>query len=930
MIDFDYCFKKLTINEPFNLTGNEPFMWQRELFARMMRGEFPSECDIPTGLGKTSVIIIWLLALADDLMRQDSRRIIPRRLVYVVDRRVIVDQATSEAEGIVKKLKEFAKTDEKLREVYDALKQAALSQDDVVVALSTLRGEHADNREWCLDPSRPAIIVGTIDMIGSRLLFSAYGGVGESYKALQAGLLGQDSLIAVDEAHLSPAFMQMLRALRQAVRRKNLVKPFEVISLSATPAGEEEEMLERFTLEKYAPEDLTNKVAEPRLNAEKKIEWKSFAVSEDLLKSKKAKELLRDEQAKEMAKVAAQYKALPVSVLIFGTTVNLVKKIKKHLVEIEKIDESQILLMVGGMRGYERDNLVENEVFKQFSPYREREKQERASFLVATSCAEVGVNLDADFAVCDPTSADSFIQRLGRVNRFGNTLSVVTIVHDEALAHESEQTKTTLEILKRLDNGEGLNASPLALRVIEFPENCYPPKPVCPPLDSARLDDWSMTSLKQNEFRRPLVSYWLRGVTENRQAETSLCWRADLTLANTDRRKIAMVKTLRVKSRECARETTGRAMRTILAIAQKFPEEGAVVISASNEYEVYSFAELVALNEKNELFKKLIFATVVLPCEVGGLEDGIAVDDLPSDTKAVRDVVDDEEWRRVLLTESEDGVNAEIIGGDSNFHSEKKLEEVVRQLAREGNRRCIKQISLGSEPISEDDEDKTVKKVLAYFISRKSPESYLPNEAESDDVTEGETASVGYEKDKSGKGGEVGLEKHNSDVRRYAQILAEKLRLSGEFAEALAVAGAWHDRGKNRQCWQMAVGNLNLDNPIAKSNQNWFNHKLNNYYRHEFGSLVEAEANEQLKQHPERDLILHLIATHHGYARPHFPERAFDKDNPIALNRDIAEAAMKRFARLQIKYGWWQLAYLEAILKAADALASRAEARGEI
>jgi CRISPR-associated endonuclease/helicase Cas3 len=154
--------------------------------------------------------------------------------------------------------------------------------------------------------------------------------------------------------------------------------------------------------------------------------------------------------------------------------------------------------------------------------------------------------------------------------------------------------------------------------------------------------------------------------------------------------------------------------------------------------------------------------------------------------------------------------------------------------------------------------------------------------------------------------------------------------LGAESSEALAIAGAWHDKGKNRKCWQMAVGNLNLALPIAKSKQTWFNHKLNNYYRHEFGSLVEADADEQLKQHPERDLILHLIAAHHGYARPHFPERTFDRDNPIALNRDIAEAAMKRFARLQIRFGWWQLAYLEAILKAADALASRAEARGEI
>jgi CRISPR-associated endonuclease/helicase Cas3 len=952
MVDFDYCFKELT--------ENKPFAWQRTLFARLTRGEFPSECDIPTGLGKTSIIIIWLLALTDALLRQDSQRTIPMRLVYVVDRRVIVDQATAEAEGIVKNLKNFAKTDEKLGEVYEALRKAALSQDDTIIALSTLRGEYADNREWCLDPSRPAIIVGTVDMIGSRLLFSAYGGVGESYKALQAGLLGQDSLIAVDEAHLSPAFMRTLWALRQAVRRKRVIKPFEVISLSATPAGEEEKGLESFTLEKDAPEDLTNEVAEPRLNAEKKIEWKSFVVSEELLKGKKAKELLRDEQAKEMAKVAARYKDMPVSVLIFCTTVNLVKKIKSQLIETEKIDEKQILLMVGGMRGFERNRLVDNPIFRQFSPYH-RERRERASFLVATSCAEVGVNLDADFAVCDPTSADSFIQRLGRVNRFGNSSSVITVVHEESLTHESEQAKATLETLKSLGDGQGLNASPLALRAVEFSETCYPPEPVCPPLDPARLDDWSLTSLKQAEFRRPLVSYWLRGVTDDTVPETSLCWRADLKIIidsedltgnpkkdgaaqrRIKKKLIAAVKTVRVKSNECARETTSRAVDMIKAIAENDNLLGqkAVVISAGNEYEVLSIADFIRLEEKRELFPKLMFATVVLPCEVGGLDDyGITVS-TPQQVEPVDDVVEKQkeaggknEWLRVLLIETDEGkVDAQKLSNEP-FSFENPYEDfrnAIKKLAGE-DRRFIKEIKLSTSTQLEDNEEGRPKeRRLVYFISRKSPESYLPNEAESDDGTEGETASVGYEKDKSGRGGEVDLEEHNSHVRDSARSLAEKLHLGAELAEALAIAGAWHDKGKNRRCWQMAVGNdLKLKLPIAKSKQPWFNHKLNNYYRHEFGSLVEADSDERLKQHPERDLILHLIATHHGYARPHFPERAFDKDNPIALNRDIAEAAMKRFARLQIKYGWWQLAYLEAVLKAADALASRAEARGEI
>ncbi len=38
--------------------------------------------------------------------------------------------------------------------------------------------------------------------------------------------------------------------------------------------------------------------------------------------------------------------------------------------------------------------------------------------------------------------------------------------------------------------------------------------------------------------------------------------------------------------------------------------------------------------------------------------------------------------------------------------------------------------------------------------------------------------------------------------------------------------------------------------------------------------------------------------------------------------QEIARDAELRFARLQREYGWWQLAYLEALVKCADSLAS--------
>lgn len=45
------------------LTGHRPFPWQRRLYALMRDGSFPP-CSLPTGLGKTSVMALWLLALA--------------------------------------------------------------------------------------------------------------------------------------------------------------------------------------------------------------------------------------------------------------------------------------------------------------------------------------------------------------------------------------------------------------------------------------------------------------------------------------------------------------------------------------------------------------------------------------------------------------------------------------------------------------------------------------------------------------------------------------------------------------------------------------------------------------------------------------------------------------------------------------------------
>jgi CRISPR-associated endonuclease/helicase Cas3 len=72
-----------------------------------------------------------------------------------------------------------------------------------------------------------------------------------------------------------------------------------------------------------------------------------------------------------------------------------------------------------------------------------------------------------------------------------------------------------------------------------------------------------------------------------------------------------------------------------------------------------------------------------------------------------------------------------------------------------------------------------------------------------------------------------------------------------------------------------------------------------------------------------QDLVLHLIAAHHGRGRPHFPkDEVFDPDSKGTEDSAIAAEVPRRFARLQRKYGRWGLAYLESLLRAADYAAS--------
>jgi CRISPR-associated endonuclease/helicase Cas3 len=82
------------------LTGHRPLGWQKRLYERLGGADVPVAVTLPTGLGKTSIIPIWLIALAQSARANNSRPRPPRRLVYIVNRRTVVDQATDAAKRL--------------------------------------------------------------------------------------------------------------------------------------------------------------------------------------------------------------------------------------------------------------------------------------------------------------------------------------------------------------------------------------------------------------------------------------------------------------------------------------------------------------------------------------------------------------------------------------------------------------------------------------------------------------------------------------------------------------------------------------------------------------------------------------------------------------------------------------------------------------
>ena len=385
-----------------------PFPWQSELARRVAEAQpgdacWPKALALPTAAGKTACIDIAIFALACQADRAPGERSAPRRIFFVVDRRVIVDETFERAKNLASKLRDD-QDDGIVKAVADRLR--LLSGEEEPLACFQLRGGMYRDDAWVKSPLQPTVVVTTVDQFGSRLLFRGYGSRA-GMRPVHAGLAANDCLLLLDEAHCANPFRQTVASVqryREWASQSGSIgaTPFHLTLISATPPKYIKEE-ERFTA---GDGDLQHPVLGRRINASKPAK---LVVARNA-RGDNALERLAQQIFGEAEKlVSEERKAI-------GVIVNRVATARRVYEHLRKGDpDRDVTLLTGRMRAIDRDDVVRD--LKSLKTGEDRE--DRTHFVVATQTLEVGADLDFDGLVTECASLDALRQRFGRLNRGG-------------------------------------------------------------------------------------------------------------------------------------------------------------------------------------------------------------------------------------------------------------------------------------------------------------------------------------------------------------------------------------------------------------------------------------------------------------------------------------------------------------------------------
>lgn len=955
-----------------------PFPWQTDLLQKIVNERaWPEVIDLPTGSGKTTCIDIAVFALAMDAL--GAAPWCPRRIVMVVDRRVVVDQAARRARAIARALRS-PQRGSVTSQVASALSR--LSCDGNPLKTAVLRGGIPRDRSWARSPDEPLVLASTVDQVGSRLLFRGYG-VSASMAPVHAGLLGNDALILLDEVHLSRPFQQTVETLAIIRGDRGQRGAIHVVSLSATPGAT-----------RTPPFRLSSKDRKERLLADRLGATKPARLTECAG---------RDGLVDEAAKLASEL--LDRGHRTVAVVVNRVKsahEVARKLLALHPAEsEVNLVLLTGRMRALDRDDLVwAIEPRVGAISGRRRGTQGNPLVVVATQCIEAGADFDFDALVTEHASLDALRQRFGRVDRLGEYKRAEGVVI--AVLEEDDKGKlvvpkddpvygdalarcwATLQKL-RGKKGQavdfGVDALDAKLKAVEDVTALLAPKSRAPAFFPAYLDLWAQTAplsrgaaeLRSRVVVEPDLPAFLHGPQAG-PADVQIVWRLDLDDAgvwdsgdDADPPALARVDALPPTSLEAVSVPFGIARNWLagktgfglLADVERSLEEGRpeerLHPSASDLHAIVWRGDASLILRGSTLAHLRPGDTIVVPASCGGLFMG-SFDPASGNAPAI-DIAE----RANLLARGKPvlRLHTAIVGSlglriDANGDVQAPAEPAPWLLA------LVNGIVTAARVIVDDQ--------LTLLRGRRRLDlDFIGEEAGEDETTDDEVSSF--------TGRPVRLQEHSRHVEQRARRFGEKLGLAPPLVGALSLAGWLHDIGKadprfqrllrdgseitllkdqerDPYGWQLAKSAMGPDERRRRREAS----RKSGYprgARHEVLSLAMIEnALEEVRRAAARyrvddeevgldfDLVLYLVASHHGWCRP-FPPAIDDPAEDLIVNLRHGDMELQsrarhglerldggcvdRFFALGRRYGWHRLAWFEAILRLADHRASEAE-----
>lgn len=964
-------------------SDHEPFEWQYELTRRLIEDKYPGVIDVPTGLGKTSVIHCWAFALA--ARTQSGYRPSPLRLSFVVDRRLVVDSAFTDASNLARALAEHSTG--VVRSVADSLTSIHGTTAEPLTVVR-MRGGVTWESRWLARPDQAAVVVGTVDQFGSRLLFRGYG-VSASMRPINAALVGLDAWLVVDEAHIAGPLTETVGrvALHQSAVGPMAARALRTTHMSATVTATDDTF--RAELDRQTNSTRFSRAA---ANAQARIAQAKPVALVDLahLETGTRKQWRRNSSQLGVA-IADLARSIDEAAQVVGVVANTISTARAAHQRLESKGE-QAILLIGRVRGYERDKIQANWV-PTIEVGAERAANQRL-FVVATQTIEVGANLDLDALVTECAPLASIVQRFGRVNRLGAHPAYRSLIVHAGFAHDEDvvygtATANTWEFLRERAGGAGVveNAGKVVAEMPETPldlglrsvrrlaeeadeagANVLPSEPFVPLVIGAHLERWAATNPAPSPDQE--VAPFLHGV-DRYVPEVSVGWRAEPPEPNDPESWSAWLDLVPPVEWEMVPIPIWEVKTFLSHAASDLPVadlEVAAVQPAEGEADAEGDvmgAVYRGLGESVRLVRGPRDVRpgerLVLRSDLGG-HDEWGWTGFEDTARAVPDVGDLAPTRRrrvlrlseaALATWSEDdSILAslhEAFGfldtDDSESHPDRKeVTDALLALSRTSLPDDIRRLISSASEKSWTSHVTHLKEGRRRVVLLSEPvERGGASESSSDD----DTTSTSQTSNRTT------LDDHCRAVGDTAREFGENLGLDDELVRAVGLAGSWHDLGKADERFQLALHDGDrlaaavAPALLAKSGRDSRDPaarraravaRLPRGFRHEAVSarLVDdmLGRDSTLVDGADLELVRHLVVSHHGKARPLLPPLVDSRaphvsvmvgDHELSVAGALHQldwAQPYRFEALNARYGWWGLALLETVVRLADMLCS--------